>query len=38
MSANDPHTHSYSFTTSSGSADGSEARPYAAGVLICIRY
>lgn len=32
------HQHAFSFTTSGGSADGAEARPNAACVLICIRY
>lgn len=31
------HAHGYSFTTSAGSADGSEARPLSQSVLTCIR-
>jgi microcystin-dependent protein len=31
------HAHAFSFTTSNGSADGAEARPYSATVLSCIK-
>lgn len=31
------HSHTYSFTTSTGSADGTEARPESAAVLVCIK-
>ena len=36
ISAN--HTHTYSFTTSTGSADGGEARPTCVSVLMCIKF
>lgn len=32
------HTHSFSFTTSVGSADGTEARPENLSAMLCIRY
>jgi microcystin-dependent protein len=35
---NVPHGHNVNLTTGTGSADGSEARPYSATLLFCIRY